>query len=330
MPSSDPRISDQKSFDLVTREPHQVSGLYYYAVLDCLVDLSYMVANDFFKRPHLYTNLGTFQRFQADASSSPPSVSIAQVLARLHARYGSDEYLLGKMQRQQIFAALFGSAGCHEMNSDSDFARLRNELLYACATFAERVYDTGVDMLRERVLDAHRTFQEYLTGLLGDSIRWSRDGALATLTEEIAYPILRAQGIAAVFGIAKPAKEDWPYVEDANGDKLVEEIAKQLNWSAHVTEMSGNATHRLTRERISNLQRTALRGAEAITMIIDFDERSAANAPDDINRLIIKCYAWGSAMMSLGNHVIPDEPTPSAETMPGIPSQPTFARRINR
>jgi len=43
------------------------------------------------------------------------------------------------------------------------------------------VYDTGVEMLQERVRSAHRPLHEYLTGLLGDSVRWSREKALAGL-----------------------------------------------------------------------------------------------------------------------------------------------------
>lgn len=317
---SDTRIKDLESFNEVTKEPHQVAGLYFFAVLDCLVDLSHKVAHDFFNRPHLYTDVGI-------AQGEKKSVSIAPILARLHARYGSDEYLLAKAQRQQIYAALFGPVGGYGMNGDSDFARLRNELVNASAAFAERVYDTGVEMLQERVRSAHRPFHEYLTGLLGESVRWGREKALAGLTEEFAYPTLRNRGVASVFGISKPPKEEWPYVEDANGDKLVEEIAKQLNWSANATEVSENAMHPLTRDIWSNLQRSALKGAEAITAIIDFDERST---DADLNRLISKCYTWGSALMSLGDYVIASEPTTSAEMPPSLSTEPVVTNSMNR
>jgi len=52
----------------------------------------------------------------------------------------------------------------------------------------------------------------------------------------------------------------------------------------------------LTRERFSNLQRAALTGAAAIRTVIDVD-RDATN--DDLNRLITKCYTWGSALIGL-------------------------------
>jgi hypothetical protein len=42
-------ISDLNSFNGVTVDPRQVAGLYFYSVLDCLVDLAYKVSYDFFK-----------------------------------------------------------------------------------------------------------------------------------------------------------------------------------------------------------------------------------------------------------------------------------------
>ena len=319
MVTSDVRIKDLKSFKEITKEPNQVAGLYFFAVFDCLVGLSHRVAHDFFNRPHLYTDIGI-------AQGEHESVSIAPTLARLHARYGNDEYLLEDAQRRQIYTALFGPANGYGMNGDSDFARLRNELVNASAAFAERVYDTGVEMLKERVRSAHRPFHEYLTGLLGDSVRWSREKALASLTEEISYPILRNRGIAAVFGISKPPREEWPYAEDANGDKLVEEIARQLNWSEYAPEMSGNVMPPLTREEVSNRQRAALRGGEALATIIHFDERSTEA---DLNRLISKCYTWGSALMSLGDYMAASEPSVSTGMSSGLFAEREMSNGMN-
>ncbi len=170
----------------------------------------------------------------------------------------------------------------------------------ACSTFAERVFDTGVEMLRERVRTTHRPFQEYLTGLLGDSIIWSKENALSVLTEGLSYKILRNNGVAAVFGISMLPKGEWPYVEDSNADKLVEEISKQLRFLDQIGEENvaeKSQSKYVTREQISNLQRAALRGTEALATIIDFDERGAHE--EDLERLIIKCYTWGSALLSL-------------------------------
>lgn len=283
------RISDLDSFLGVTGNPRWVAGLYFFSILDCLVDLARIVSRDFFRRPHLYTNL------RQNGDNTAP---LAPILARLHARYGSDERVLSKMQREDIYTALFGKSGS-SASGECDFPRLRNELVNACAAFAERIFDTGEEMLRERVRTTHRPLYAYLRGVEGDSVRWSREEALAALTEEISYPILRNPGVAAIFGISEVPRRQWPYTEDSNADKLVEEVSKQLQRFHQPTEIN-SAEHSIiryiTREHITNLQRAALRGAEAIATIIDFRE---GGTDDDLDLLITKCYTWGSALMSL-------------------------------
>ena len=303
-------IDSLKSFVATTAEPHQVAGLYFFSALDCLVDSAHRVAHDFLNRPHLYTDL---------TPAKPPPSSIASLLAALHARYGSDERLLAGDQRHQVYSALFGPLAGLGTTNDSDFARLRNGLVNACAAFAERVYDTGVGMLRDRVRSAHRPFHEYLTGLLGDSVRWSRDSAFAELTEGFVYPILRNKGVGAVFGVSTPPTQEWPYVEDSNGDKLLEEIHRQLRGRAPTTPTIVFSPPVLTRERISNLQRVALRGAEALNTTIDFDERGS---DADLDQLITRCYTWGSALASVATPVMTVEPSSTIEPAPIGHNQP--------
>src|SRR5438876_609648 len=76
-----------------------------------------------------------------------------------------------------------------------DFPRWRDDLVSAAAAFSERVYDTGVAMLRARVQTTHRPFQEYLSGLDGASLKWSSRQSLPYLTDGSAYPILRNPGV---------------------------------------------------------------------------------------------------------------------------------------
>ncbi|MDL1944726.1 hypothetical protein FBQ99_20555 [Chloroflexi bacterium CFX2] len=274
----DHRIRNFESFKSVTSEPRQVAGLYFYLLLDCMVELSYKISQDFFKRPHLYTILG--------------KPSIAPIIAKLNAHYGSDERVASKPQRGAIFAPVFGSSTGYAPNENGDFPRLRDQLVNAAAAFAERVYDTGVDMLRERLRTTHRPFKEYLMGLFGDSVKWSKEESLSDLTENMSYKILRHERVAAIFGISTPPKAEWPYTEDSNGDKLVEEISRQLKWPE-------DSQAYVTREFFSNLQRTALRGTEAIATIIDYEESSSNG---DLDLLITKCYSWGSALGSISNY----------------------------
>ncbi len=254
-----------------------------------------------FKRPQLYLDLGLTQ----PAAKTSPTLS--SILANLHAEYGSNEFLPSTTQRDEIYLPIFGRGAGYSTDEEGDFPRLRDQLINAAATFAERVFDTGEDMLRERVRTTHRPFKEYLIGLQGDSVQWSRGFALPKLTEDVSYTILRNKGVAGVFGINKPPSGSWPYTEDSNGDKLVEEISKQLMWAGQPKDMY------ITREHSSNLQRAALRGAEAIATIIDFQE-TLGN--DELDLLITRCYTWGAALMSLSSHATPAQPTP-AKKEPG-------------
>jgi hypothetical protein len=284
-------IKDSKTFGGATKEPHQVAGVYFYSLMDCLVDLAFMISCDFFERPHMYTNL---------AISGGAGGSVAGEIARLHARTGNDEQFLASTQRRQVYIGLFGPGLGYRSDDSGDFGRLRNELINASAAFAERVYDTGVEMLLERVRAAHRPFHEYLAGLLGDSLRWSRDNALAGLAENVAYPILRNPGVAAVFGVATVPVAEWPFTLDANADKLVEAVDRQLKSKIENGPNGNTAASPLTRARISNLQRAALRGAEALVAVVDFDERGSKA---DLLSLITSCYVWGSSLASLSRPV---------------------------
>jgi len=310
------KITNLDSFNKVTQEPYQVAGLYFYSVLDCLVDLAYKVSCDFFKRPQLYLNLGrkepAAETSEPAAETSEPAAetnpTLASILALLHARYGSYELLPSTVQRDEIYFPIFGRGAGFLPDKEGDFPRLRDELINACAAFAERVFDTGEEMLRERVRTTHRPFQEYLRGLHGDSVKWSREFALPQLTEDISYTILRNKGVAGVFGIDKPPRPSWPYTEDSNGDKLVEEISKRLMWTDQPEDMY------ITREQFSNIQRAGLRGAEAIAAIIEFRE---ILGNDELNVLITKCYTWGAALLSLSSIRETVQPS-SDEKKPGI------------
>jgi hypothetical protein len=280
------KITKEEDFQEVTKSPRQIADAYFYLQLDCLVAYAYQVALDFFRRPQLYTDLKKPTSARATAPAEP---TIAPDLARLRAQYGNDERVPSQEHRDEIFLPLFGQSSTGPPNGQGDFPRLRDELVGAAAAFAERVYDTGEEMLRERVRTTHRPFKDYLTGLQGDSLVWSTDEALTGVARKLAYPILRNKGVSSVFGISTPPKAQWPFAEDSNADKLVEEISKQLL-------VPTNSHPAITREGISNRQRVALRGAEALATILDFSEQGS---DEDLDLLITKCYTWGAALKSL-------------------------------
>jgi hypothetical protein len=233
--------------------------------LDGLIDLTVMVARDFFARPQTYTDLSDTE---------------AKALAMLYTRIGSSEEFLSTEQRRTVYSALFDPDEAH------DYKRLRDPLLDAAATFAEWSQATGIPMLRERIKSAHRGFKEFLKGMSGASTRWNREVALFSLAEDICYPVLRDSHIAAAFGVTKPPSDAWPFKEDAQGDKLVEEISRRLSAPKEIY---------VTRESFSARQRTALRGAEAIAAVLSLD----TNADDDsIDILISRLYTWRAALQA--------------------------------
>jgi hypothetical protein len=259
-------INSQETFDWVTGSPHEVAGLYFYQELDELIELARAISFDFFARPHLYDQL-----------EDPAVVSD---LARLHARYGHDERFLSHEQRQKIYEGFF-KAG------ENQFTGGRDALLYAAAKFSERVYDTGEEMLRAAVRDAARTFKAYLTTLPGTSLSWSRGSVLPELTDKTAYRILRDRGIRSVFGRSMPVAHEWPYKVDGKGDEFVEVAGECL----HEPD-----TAWLRRDRFNAIQRVALRGAEAIATVIDYDDQRDR---DVVDHVILKCYTWHAALVQV-------------------------------
>jgi hypothetical protein len=116
-----------------------------------------------------------------------------------------------------------------------------------------------------------------------------------------------------VFGISGFRTEvaEYPYATDPAADALVEEMSRQLQWV-------DNSQILITREHISNLQRVALRGAEAIAAVIDFEEPKATE--EDLELLITKCYTWGTALANLSGHPkTAPSPTPPAAGPPTPP-----------
>jgi hypothetical protein len=261
-------ITGRESFDAITGDGLEVAGLYTYAKLDRLTDLACLVAADFFARPHLYI---TFE-----------DASMPARLARLRARMGTEEYYPSVVQRRAMYEPVFGAGDPAEGDS-GDFVRLRDGLLAAASTYAEWSQATGIPMLEERVRTEHRPFREYLEGVSGATVAWSRSEALPALVDEEAFRVLRDPSVIAVFGLTRRADDDWPYIEDANGDKVVEEIGKALE----------TPERRLTRESFSALQRVALRGAEALAAVMTFDESQGSEA---LTLLITRCYTWHAAL----------------------------------
>lgn len=116
-------ISDLGSFSDVTGEPRQIAGLYFYQILDYLVDLAYKVSVDFRKRPQLYLALG--------------DALIPQTLAELNAKYGTEINFLAGGQRNEIYLPIFGRWDGSSSDDGDSFPCLRDILIRAATAFAE-------------------------------------------------------------------------------------------------------------------------------------------------------------------------------------------------
>ena len=259
-------IGDEASFEAVAGNGHEIAGLYAYAKLDDLIDLARCVSLDFFARPEYY------KRFRDDG--------VAEALAQLNARYGSDERILSREQRAAIFAPLFD-------DPSGNFVGDRDAVLSAAATYAEGGQPTGERMLRDAAKTAHANFMAQLSHFSGASLNWSRQRVLSYLTNEVSYRILREPGVCAVFGVVDAPGPAWPYSEDANGDMLVEEISRRVD---------PKRPKPLTRHAFRLQQRAALRGAEAIAAIIDYGPAGDADA---LEVMVSRCYTWYAALQGV-------------------------------
>jgi hypothetical protein len=280
------RIRQPADFGAVAQQ-YPIASIYYYSVMDCLFDLAHQVSKDFMLRPHLYFSL---------ADPAQPGIPISAIMGELYAGWGTKPSALNKSQRMCMYNAVFGSNAIDLRSSEAEFPRLASQLLEASARFAERVFYGGEQMLQEAAVSAHYPLRRHLDKLAGDSVVWARDFALEPHSA-VSYAVLRNRGVAAVFGVSTAPNPAWPYVEDANGDILVSEISKQL---ITLSEGSvGRDEQIITRDQFGNLQRAALRGAEALAAILRFNEAAAADDDERIqnaNVVISACYSWGAAL----------------------------------
>ncbi|MGW3815312.1 hypothetical protein [Streptomyces sp. NPDC005046] len=272
-------ITDEASFEALTSEPSQIAALYFYLQMDHVVCAAHRVALSSVERPQMYTRLH--------------EKTSAGQLARLRARYGHDEHVPNRAQRAAVFEGAFQESATHAMRGTGDFSfpKERDLLLDAACKYAERVYDTGVDLLLASVRNALLPLQSYLQGLHGDTLVWSVEETLGGITRHLAYPVLHDAGISAVFGVTTPPSENWPFIEDTNADRLLEEIDRQLPLPDQ--ELFQHATRAVSSSR----HRVALRGAEAIAAILEFPQ----NGPtEQLVDLTSKCYLWATALRGLG------------------------------
>ena len=274
-------IRDRRSFD-DSMQDHPVARLYYFHTLDNLIDLAKCVAHDFVDRPELFTR----------------STGLSPVFGRLFARYGSHEDLLDRAQRAAIYAPVFGSK---LLTAElGNFSRFRRELLEAAVTYVETRFGDE-RALRENALQKVILFRDYVHGLAGESLSWGAH-AIDVVAEQSAFPVLRCNAVAAVYGITGRAGDDWPYSFDANGPKVVEKISDAMSIATRLhAALAGTLPEPMSREHVTKLQRAAVEGARAIataTVLSTADE-------GDVREMIQRCYTWATALRNVHEPATP-------------------------
>jgi hypothetical protein len=242
-----------------------VGDMYSRWTLDCIIELAHGVADDFIVRPRLY---------QGD--------DIPVEIADLRMSYATSRDFPNTQQRLMMHLPIFGrSDGLRPDGSSSGFHAARKKLIDASVAYSERIYETGLAMLKERIRSAVIPLNSHLQSMAGRSLEVSASQGKSIF--DLATGILTSRGVAKVFGI-DPTGGGWPLnSDDSNGAKLVEAIGMTLRLSPECV---------LTLEKFSLLQRVAREGREALVLILQPDSAS----DEKLEPLITKAYTWGTSL----------------------------------
>jgi hypothetical protein len=270
-------IRDLRSFNVVTGNNREIAGLYFYYMLDHLIDITYTVAKDF-----------STQRFHLFTSNDPKN---AIALLRLYTRLGNDEIFLSREHRHTIWHSLFGHPISDPTGDRYNFPELRDKLLETASEYVNRAeVETGAPALIESVRLALISWRQYLEAVQGAATKLYRSDIFPQFTENNVYQILRDPNVTAVYGINIGIRQEWPYAFDTNANKVIEEISCQLM-------VKDDKGMKYTQKIESYLETAAKRGACAIAASLETDPDSSSDA--EIVSLISKCHAWRTALQFL-------------------------------
>ena len=255
-------------------ESSLVPEMYGRWTLDCVIEVARSVSLDFVSRPRQY------RRIPEDTATA---------LANFKALVGNDPDWPDQAQRAAIYGALIGdSDGRTGTDRTAQFHDASMALRVAAVKYAERVYDTGEEALRNAFLDAAVTLVSYLNRLQGRSLTLghAQTGAIF----QAAVRVLSDQEVASVFGLQPAPGGNWPLAGtyDGDGAYLIEEITRVL----HPTTAG-----LLSQRQFIVMQRIAHYGSHTINWILGVipDRRDRENA----NALIQNAYSWATALRDL-------------------------------
>jgi hypothetical protein len=247
--------------------PQLIGHLYATWTLDCLIEIGYAVSVDFITRPQLYL-----------------SEDIPDPIVDLRMSYGTDPRFPNTAQRQAMMMPVFGRSDGLRPDASTGTAPFhvaRKKLVDACIAFSERVVDTGIAMLEERVRSAIVPLRAHFEAFRGKSIQLTTQQMNAISNTVVS--ILQSPDVAKVFSVSPP-ESGWPFdSDDPNGAKLVENAGSVLPLPQEC---------KVGYTKFILLQRVAREGVQALSLVLTTNPSSE----EQLLALISKVYTWGTSL----------------------------------
>jgi hypothetical protein len=259
---------------MLDNESSLVADMYGRWTLDCVIEVARSVSLDLVSRPRHYRGI---------------PMETATALENFKALVGNHPYWPDQAQRAAIYGALIGdSDGRTGTDRTAQFHHASNKVRAAAIKYAERVYDTGEEMLRNAFLDAVVTLKSYLNQLQGRSVTLGNAQTRAIF--QAAVGVLSDQEVARVFGLQPAPGGNWPLagVYDGNGAYLLEEITRVL----HPTTAG-----LISQRQFIVMQRITSYGWQTIAWILG--QIPARDDQLNARALIQIAYSWATALSDL-------------------------------
>jgi hypothetical protein len=256
-----------------------------------IVEVGLAVAKDFVDRPSYFTGV---------------SDKIAEVLANLWYRTGTDPRFPDRQKRATVFGAIFGACDCGKADErvySEQFQLARDAVLDAAVRYTKRTFDDGRDSLFRAFRDRLVTLREYLTTFDGSSLR-TTDGQTTSIFDDCVQ-ILKDENVARSYARRPaPNKDAWPINGEYSGDgaHIIETITEVTN-----PPLTGT----ISRYQVTVAQRIAFDGGRTVSAAVD----SSVNLDDKdkVNELIQIAFTWWTALQ--------DARSAGGETLAGAQSE---------
>jgi hypothetical protein len=238
--------------------------------LDGVIEIAYAIALDVATRPQSYTG------------------KMPESIVDLRLAYGTSAQFPDLAHRQAMVWPILGPSDALKAGTGSTaspFQQARQTFLDACNAFVERVADSGLDQLTNRVLISIVPLRTHFLGLRGRAFELLSqviDGESDTVND-----ILRSPGVAQAFGFS-PAAAGWPLADtDPNGAKLIEAAGKLL---------PTDSAYRIGYTRFILLQQAAQAGQQALDIVLQ-----SIDPPNEVSAIVTGGYNWASTLREFQN-----------------------------